>query len=309
MPPSRWLLVPVLAFAACQSEPAEEASCEGEACDDAPAPASCDADYPTVFSAAPGRAKELQTELTKLRELAPDTEGDIDPTTGALSFLATRIPVSFDGKGTTCEQAARAFTALATEREALFRIDPDGFEILSCQNVGDLQFVSLQRPTVHGMPVIGAMENLAIQFAKTPAALVSFQGFYLPSGAEVAARQPCFTKKQAAKLPVDREIPLQTFLACVSTGSGSYTIKSSDKRSVKRLAVVLQPTPDQVSGLEVRLAWEIEVDVAAKNVTDELRASDAACADADGTPRIGWKLTIDAVTGELLFVGHHCIVC
>ena len=72
------------------------------------------------------------------------------------------------------------------------------------------------------------------------------------------------------------------------------------------LSLALTPTEDEVSGTQVRLAWTIEVDVAAANLTDELRASDAACGSVG---RTGWELTVDALTGELLSVAHFCIVC
>src|SRR5262249_14149679 len=97
------------------------------------------AGYPQTFQATPERTREVEDELTKLRADVSDAEASVDPLTGGIDFFSGKVALSLDGKGAFCDQAQRAFIAVAGKGaalERLFRLDGSGLENGGCVDLG-----------------------------------------------------------------------------------------------------------------------------------------------------------------------------
>jgi hypothetical protein len=131
-------------------------------------------------------------------------------------------------------------------------------------------------------------------------------GYYLPSA-------PQLEQAMASAVGVEDKVllsaveatslPYTTFDRCMWTGSGKWQVAAGDEVSLDKPRWVRVQDATGTTMSQQRVATVLIADA---NVKPELLQSDAYC-----PPRVGWRVTLDSLKGEVrdLAAGVGCIVC
>ena len=309
----------LLPFAACgdnrAAPPAVDARPippEPDAAPDASAP-RCDS-YPIVVTADPAAQAAAAADLATITQTAPLTWND---NTGTLSTIFQLDHSLACPDGTDANAQVIAFL---TAHPALFQLDPSEWhipEFFDCQFVpSDLQILNMGRTKLANHAI--ARDTLAYSFKRTGAEIVltSVIGTYLPPAPTGLgdAMTACNDITAGAAETAIRATPLpaRTFDQCAPTGDIAYSVHAGD-------TVELRPDDtwsweEDTGSVRLTATRTVRVTIAPANYTPDLLASDARCPVTD--PRsedftVGFDITIDAHTGEILFIkpGLDCVVC
>jgi hypothetical protein len=201
----------------------------------------------------------------------------------------------------------------------LFQIDASEWEAsnsLTCGLIDEqLNIVGIHRTKLGPYDIARDIFNFVLRRdAGGSVRLRSMSGAYVPQGSVVLAdANVCETAPVAELEPnvLAETYDYVTFFHCNPTGSGTYTPNSNDHVSFGDAQITWDE--DQPNGqimLTLQRPGELLVDTA--NYSEELLASDANCPAPSGPERVvGFRVTVDAVTGEVLvkLPGIGCLVC
>lgn len=269
--------------------------------------------YPVSWRPAGGAQATAQAELATL---SPGASMSWNSTTGTLrSIFQLAIPLlgCKDGQ----DANAQVFGVLAGY-PSLFQLDPTEWEMpppFDCQYVGDDVTLNMARHRLAGQSV---MEDVFVYSVKRISGIVYMtfvNGTYLPVlGTDVGdAMATCNALTEPVATAKARKTALKatTFSQCRRTGSITYTPKANDMLRFNSDATW---TWQEDIG-QVLLTGErtLRVIVNPANYTSALLSSNARCPAADGSNgfTVGFDLTFDVYTGEILYVkpGLDCVVC
>jgi hypothetical protein len=208
---------------------------------------------------------------------------------------------------------------LVEAHPSLFQIDRDEWNPASfvpCSVVQDSnQIITVARTTVGGHPVTADTFAFILRRIGGVVHLRAVVGNYLPISTPdlTDAMDPCPDLNQAAAQAtvLTTALPFTTFQLCQWSGFGSYDVAGDDTIAFETEATWnwYDDPPNQ----QVMLVkhWSGRVIVNPNNYAPELMSSDAYCPDSTDGDDMGFRLSFDAVTGELLSSepGLECIVC
>lgn len=263
--------------------------------------------YPRTLSVGPDGQSDARAELDTFAPNATLLWSSVRNTPSSIHAfeLELKCPAGKDAEAVVFEFVAAHPT--------LFRIDPAEWSRtnIPCEAVSTTpQFASEAHVRFANQPAsadrfawrwFGGDERITV---------TAFVGTWIPPaniGDEIALRScPSFDAVSAEQKLPQTGLSYSTFQWCSPTGSGKYFMQSGDTFE-----------PDATEYLTwneanlLRKQVRVSLRVAPQNLTPALLSSDANCPAPGGAPRVGFSLTYDAVTGELLDVkpGIECIVC
>lgn len=296
-------------------DPNPDATADATPDSDTVEPAACDP-YPIEITADPEAKTRAQAALATL---APEANLDWDDLRGTLrGAYQINLPMP-DCTGDT---------NLYDEVWKKLNATPDLFQLVEsewdhsnnapCRIIGeDIEILNMGRKTFAGQPVRKDVFAFVVAVRNNVVTLVSTNGVYLPPASpELTARlAACPGLDTAAALEALSKVsfPFTTFDKCVENGDGEYSAHEDDTLEFDDTAYWVWDD-DPVDGV-VRFTKQLDARliIAEANRTPDLLASDANCpAEPPAQGRvIGFRITYDAVTGELLvsLPGVGCIVC
>jgi hypothetical protein len=191
------------------------------------------------------------------------TEANLNPYTGTLEGLpANAIAILLPKVGTepeqTEEQTRESLRRFIVEWRQLIGAEPEQLSLV--ERTDEPSGVKLaryeQRPFRY--PLRGEFGQLLIRF-RPDRQVVSLSSNCIPNADRLQAALGALTPKITAEQAVEH---VRTQPVVTSDASGrqqTFTIPSGAALTARQLVVYARPSPDQSKGLQLHLAWEVEV--------------------------------------------------
>ena len=234
---------------------------------DANGPASNVPRYPVALSDLGNRLEEASVawyQLSQRYGLPGKTEANLQPYTATLASLPANLPAPIylpkvgSQTNPTEEETRESLRRFIVEWQPLIGSDPNQLSLV--ERIDEPSGVKIaryeQRPFRY--PLRGGFGNLEIRF-RSNGQLIGFSSNCIPNAdrlqAMLSGLQPRVTAEQAVN-------HLKTQPITVTSASGqeqSVSLPTSAVVETRQLVVYAQPSKVPPSGLEIRLAWEIDV--------------------------------------------------
>ena len=234
---------------------------------DAYGPAANRPPYPIALSDVDSRLEEASVawyQLSQRYGLTAKTEANLQPYTATLASLPANLPGSIYlpkvGAQTnpTEEDIRESLRRFIVEWRTLIGADPNQLSLV--ERTDEPSGVKLaryeQRPFRY--PLRGGFGNLVLRF-RSDWRLVGFSSNCIPNADRLQATLNSLTPKITAEQAVNH-IKTQP-LTVVNTSGQQQNVSLPANATVDtpQLVVYAQPAKNPLSGLEIRLAWEISV--------------------------------------------------
>lgn len=222
--------------------------------------------YPIGLADPAGRLEETSVAWYQMSQhygLAGKTEANLNPYTGTLQGLpANAGTILLPRVGTeaqpTEEQIRESLRRFIVEWRQLIGADPEQLSLV--ERTDEPSGVKLaryeQRPFRY--PLRGGFGNLLIRF-RADRQLVSLSSNCIPNTDRLLPALSALTPKVTSDEAVEhiRKQPVVT--PDVSGQQQTFTLPSNAALAARQLVVYARPSLDQSGGLQLHLAWEIEV--------------------------------------------------
>ena len=234
---------------------------------DANGPASNRQPYPIALSDLGTRLEEASVawyQLSQRYGLPGKTEANLHPYTATLESLPSNLPgpiyLPKVGSQTnpTEEETREALRRFIVEWQRLIGSDPNQLSLV--ERIDEPSGVKIaryeQRPFRY--PLRGGFGHLEIRF-RSNGQLVGFSSNCIPNADRLQATLSGLTPKVTGEQAVNH---LKTQAVSFTNATGQQQSISLPANAVvepRQLVVYAQPSKDPPSGLEIRLAWEIDV--------------------------------------------------
>lgn len=222
---------------------------------DANGPASNRPPYPIAMADLGPRLQEASVawyQLSQRYGLPGKTEANLQPYTGTIESLPANLPAPIylpkvgSPPNNTEEDTREALRRFIVEWQTLIGSDPNQLSLI--ERIDDPSGVKIaryeQRPFRY--PLRGGFGNLEIRF-RSNGQLVSFSSNCIPNADRLQASIAGLTPKVTAEQAVTH-IKTQ-----------NVSLPANAVVEARQLVVYAQPSKTPSSGLEIRLAWEIDV--------------------------------------------------
>src|SRR5262245_51804227 len=272
----------------------------------------CDV-YPIALYPDPNAEALAEAEL---QGFAPGATMIWHPARGTFWFVTLSVPLP------QCVAQSDVYTQLLGLTQTfpdLFQLDPTEWNTPAsypCSNVGQVpQVLEIERARIGSHPIAHDLIKFTVQRVNGIVHLRALMGEYLPAAtpwldAELSAC-PNLDEELASQVVLDSGFVYSVFLACYPLGFGVYSPNALD-------AITFDPGASwawQEDPVAPRVLFtksssgRLVLDPS--NFTRELIQSDANCPTENGRPRIGFRLTFDTVTTEMVTYqpGLNCVVC
>jgi len=219
---------------------------------DANGPAANRAPYPIALSDAGTRLEEASVawyQLSQRYGLPVKTEANLQPYTATLASLPANLPAAMylpkvgSQTNPTEEDMRESLRRFIVEWQTLIGADPNQLSLV--QRVDEPSGVKVaryeQRPFRY--PLRGGFGTLEIRF-RSNWQLVGFSSNCIPNADRLQPALNALTPKVTAEQAVNHVKTQQP---------------ANAKVEARQLVVYVAPAKDPANGLEIRLAWEIEV--------------------------------------------------
>lgn len=234
---------------------------------DANGPASNLPQYPVALSDLGTRLEEASVawyQLSQRYGLSGKTEANLQPYTATLESLPANLPAPIylpkvgSQTNPTEEETRESLRRFIVEWQQLIGSDPNQLSLV--ERFDEPSGVKIaryeQRPFRYQMR--GGFGNLEIRF-RSNGQLIGFSSNCIPNADRIQATlsglQPKVTGEQAVA-----HIKTQPFTVTNATGQQqSVSLPTNAVVEARQLVVYAQPSKVPPSGLEIRLAWEIDV--------------------------------------------------
>jgi hypothetical protein len=278
--------------------------------------------YPVEWLPAPGAQARAQQKLDELATQAGSTPTLVwsQPRGTSTAIWGINYPLagcpSATGAGSLIDPRVEdAAWALFESAPALFQLRRDEWQVLNstrCSQITDqqTQTIALQRRTLAEQPERQDIVLFIVLRIGGTVKLTSLMADYLPPASKpISATMhscPELTPSTAEFIARDAEYSYSIFDSCFPAGSGVYAPKANDTFALdtkNQWKWDDAPTGDRTL---LRKYQTGILTVHPDNWTPELINSDAFCGSS-----IGWVITFNAVTGEIVEIkpGIDCIVC
>lgn len=217
--------------------------------------------YPVGLADPAGRLEEASVAWNQLAQqygLTDRPQVNLDPHTATLQSLPANLatPIHLPKVGETApteEQTRESLRRFIAEWQRLIGAEPD--ELSLVERVDEPSGIKVaryeQRPFRY--PLRGGYGNLTIRF-RSDGQLVSLSSNCLPNAerlqSTLAAVNPQVTGEDAVNKLKEQSI---------TTGQQTITLPANAVLEPRQLVVYALPPPGQTGGLELHLAWEIDV--------------------------------------------------
>ena len=222
--------------------------------------------YPISLADPAARLEEASVAWATMSEhygLAAKTSANLNPDTGTLQDLpANAGPIALPKVGTeavqTEEQTRESLRRFIADWRQLIGADPDQLSLV--ERTDDASGIKVaryeQRPFRY--PLRGGYGNLLIRF-RADRQLVSLSSNCIPNVDRLQAALNGLTPQVTADDAV-AHIKSKGVVTTETNGrQETFTIPSNAGLAARQLVVYAQPSSDHNAGLQLHLAWEIEV--------------------------------------------------
>ena len=234
---------------------------------DATGPRASTPAYPITLPDSAARLEQASTawyQMSQRYGAMMQNFARLNPYTGTvMSLPAERGPIVLPKVGTDAAQTEEQ------TRESLRRFIADWHELIGA-NADDLSLVE-RTDQASGMrvaryeqkpfryPLRGGYGNLVIQFA-SDREVKDLSSTCIPNADRLQAALNSLTPKVNA-VQAAEHVRSKSFVATNVNGTGqqTFTLPANATAAASELVVYALPAPDQSTGLQLRLAWEIQV--------------------------------------------------
>ena len=234
---------------------------------DANGPASNLPQYPVALSDLGNRLEEASVawyQLSQRYGLPVKTEANLQPYTATIASLPANLPAPIylpkvgSLTNPTEEDIRESLRRFIAEWQRLIGSDPNQLSLV--ERIDEPSGVKIaryeQRPFRY--PLRGGFGNLEIRF-RSNWQLIGFSSSCIPNADRLQATLNGLTPKVSAEQAVNH-IKTQTVTFTNATGQQqSVSLPANAVVEARQLVVYAQPSKVPPSGLEIRLAWELDV--------------------------------------------------
>lgn len=234
---------------------------------DANGPASNRPQYPVTLPELGTRLEEASAawyQLSQRYGLPGKTEANLQPYTATLESLPANLPAPIylpkvgSQTNPTEEEMRESLRRFIVEWQRLIGSDPNQLSLV--ERIDDPSGVKIaryeQRPFRY--PLRGGFGHLEIRF-RSNGQLVGFSSNCIPNADRLQATLSGLTPKVTAEQALNH-LKTQPVTFTSTTGQPqSVTLPANAVVDARQLVVYAQPSKAPPSGLEIRLAWEIDV--------------------------------------------------
>ena len=234
---------------------------------DANGPASNLPQYPVALSDLGTRLEEASVawyQLSQRYGLPGKTEANLHPYTATLESLPANLPAPIylpkvgSQTAPTEEETRESLRRFIVEWQRLIGSDPNQLSLAA--RIDEPSGVKIaryeQRPFRY--PLRGGFGNLEIRF-RSNGQLIGFSSNCIPNADRLQATLSGLTPKVTGEQAVNH---IKTQLVTVTNATGqqqSVSLPANAAVEARQLVIYVQPSKVPPSGLEIRLAWEIDV--------------------------------------------------
>ncbi len=225
-------------------------------------PTSNQPQYPVALSDLGPRLEEASVawyQLSQRYGLPGKTEANLQPYTATIESLPANLPAPIylpkvGLQATPTEEETReSLRRFIVEWQRLIGAEPQHLSLV--ERIDEPSGIKIaryeQRPFRY--PLRGGFGNLVIRF-RSNGQLVGFSSNCIPNAERLQAMLSNFVPKITAEQAVNH---LRT--QPVIVGQQSVSLPANAVIEAKQLVVYAQPSNDPPSGLQIRLAWELDV--------------------------------------------------
>jgi hypothetical protein len=224
--------------------------------------------YPIGLADPAGRLEEASLAWYRISQQSGavgKTEANLNPYTGTLQSLpgngATpiRLPkVGADAQQTE-EQTRESLRRFIVEWRQLIGADPTQLSLVERTDEPSGEKVARYEQKPFRYPLRGGFGNLVIRF-RADRQVVGFSSNCIPNAERIQAALNNLTPTVTAEAAVNSVKQQQSITAPDSSGrQQTFTLPPNAVADARQLVVYAQPSPNQSDGLQLYLAWEIDV--------------------------------------------------
>lgn len=223
--------------------------------------------YPLAQAEAGTRLEEAAQawyQLSQHSGITGKTEANLNPYTATLESLPANLPAPIYlpkvGSPTkpTEDDTRESLRRFIVEWQQLIGADPNQLSLV--ERIDEPSGVKVaryeQRPFRY--PLRGGFGNLTIRF-RSNGQLVSLSSNCIPNTERLQAALNGLTPKVTGEQAVSHIKSQAVSIADGSGGQKTLSLPANATVEAKQLVVYAQPSKNQTSGLEIRLAWELQV--------------------------------------------------
>jgi hypothetical protein len=203
-------------------------------------------------------------QLSQRYGLPGKTEANLQPYTATLESLPANLPAPIylpkvgSQTSPTEEEMRESLRRFIVEWQRLIGSDPNQLSLV--ERIDDPSGVHIaryeQRPFRY--PLRGGFGHLEIRF-RSNGQLVGFSSNCIPNADRLQATLSGLTPKVTAEQALNHLKTQPVTFANATGQQQSVSLPANAVVEAKQLVVYAQPSKDPSSGLEIRLAWEIDV--------------------------------------------------
>jgi hypothetical protein len=220
--------------------------------------------YPIELSDAGSRLEEASLawyQLSQQYGVTGKTEANLHPYTGTLESLPANLPspiylpkVGSPTKPTE-DDTRESLRRFIVEWQRLIGADPNQLSLVERTDEPSGVKVARYEQKPFRYPLRGDFGSLVIRF-RGNGQLVGFSSNCIPNADRLQPALNALTPKITAEQAVDH---IKNQGVTASGQQQTVSLPATAKVEAKQLVVYAQPSKDPASGLQIRLAWEIDV--------------------------------------------------
>ena len=223
---------------------------------DANGPTANARQYPIGLSDVGPRLEEASVawyQLSQRYGLPGKTEANLDPYTATLESLPANLPAPIylpkvgSETNPTEEETRESLRRFIVEWQRLIGAEPNQLSLVERTDEPSGVKVARYEQRPFRYPLRGGYGTLVIRF-RSNGQLIGFSSNCIPNAEQIQAALNGLTPKFTGEQAVDHVKNLPTL-----------SLPASATVEARQLVVYAQPSKDPSSGLQIRLAWEIEV--------------------------------------------------
>jgi hypothetical protein len=223
--------------------------------------------YPVQFSEASSRVQDASLawyQLSQRYGLPGKTEPNLDPYTGTIKSLPANLsaPIYLPkvaAKTTPTEEETReSLRRFIVEWQRLIGAEPNQLSLVERTDEPSGIKVARYEQRPFRYPLRGGFGNLLIRF-RNDGQLVQFSSNCIPNADRLQATLAGLTPQITSEQAVNHIKTQPLMVANVNGGQQTFSLPANATIEARQLVVYAQPSKDPASGLQIRVAWEIDV--------------------------------------------------
>lgn len=233
---------------------------------DANGPRSDEPAYPIGLADPAARLEEASVAWYQMSQhygIPGKTSANLNPYTGTLQGLPENVgTIVLPKVGTdpvqTEEQTRESLRRFLVEWRPLLGADPNQLSLVERTDEANGIKVARYEQRPFRYPLRGGFGNVIIRF-RPDRRVVSIMSNCIPNADRLQAALGGLTPKINSDEAIEHVRKQPVVTADVSGWKPTFTLPSSAALAARQLVVYAQPSAEQASGLQLYLAWEIEV--------------------------------------------------